>query len=142
MAQNNGFFRVLFRRRNNVIGIFENSIIAVFHAVYFPACHRVGGDKLHIRAEHLLNIIDYAALHAGHICQNSAGLQILLILLQPAKQHLGVEGKHHDVRFADHLRVDLSRALGDHAVLQSVGDGRRASGDGAYPIALFVRALA
>ena len=54
----------------------------------------------------------------------------MLVLFDPLHKHVGIEGKHHQIRLPDEVGVGLRRALVDDVLFQGIVNGALLQRDG------------
>ena len=95
----------------------EDGVVGVFDPADLAARHGMGGYILHVIAQHLLDIIDDAALDTGHIRDQQPVFEQELMLADPVLEDLRIEGKNDHIRLADRRLVRMVIAPVDQPVL-------------------------
>lgn len=126
-----GLGGVLFGGGDDVVGSDEHFVGAVLHPRHLPSCHGVGGDELHVGAQHFLNAVHDAPLDTRHVGEEGSALEEVLVLFDPLHENVGVEGEDHQIRLPDHTGVRLGGALINEPLADGVVDGALLQGDGA-----------
>ena len=80
----------------------------------------MGSDKLQIRPQHRLYLIDDLGFHSGHVGQEGAALDILLIGFNPLQEYPGIEGEHYYIVTGYVVRINLSRTAVYEALFQRI----------------------
>ena len=100
----------------------KDRVVGMFDPAELQARHGVGGDVFHVLAEHLLDLIDDAALDTGHIRDQQAVFKEMLMIPDPVPEDFRVEGKNDHIRLADRCLVRIVVAPVDHLLLQGKTD--------------------
>lgn len=79
-------------------------------------------DEFHPWEKQCLRLFHYAALDARHICRQRSITQPWAVLFQPFQQHVGIQGKHDDVKLANIFCLRLCAPMTNESCFFSKGD--------------------
>ena len=100
LAKLDGAEGVGVRGHHDIVGLPEDGVRGVAHAGHLTPRHGVRRDKLQIRPQRRLNIVDHAGFNAGNVRDHGAGSQQVLVFFDPSRDHVRVERKDHQIRLA------------------------------------------
>ena len=107
---------------HNEVGSAEDPVVRVLDPADLTAGHRMGRDVFYILPEHILDLIDDAAFHTGHIRDQEAVFKEKLMLPDPFLKNLRIQGKDHHVRLADRRLVRISISFVNDPVFDGIID--------------------
>ena len=117
-----GLFGILFCRNHDIVGSMENLLVAVLYAQSFTASHRVCSYVLAVIPQHVLNIINYAALYTGYVGNDGPAFEVLLIVSYPFLENMRIKGENNHIGLTYEFLVNLRGAFAYDIVFESVLD--------------------
>ena len=76
-----------------------------------------------VLTQHLLDVVNDAALYTGYICDENARFEIFLVFCNPFFENMRIKCENHQIRFPDHFRIGCRGSFRYDVIVKGILNG-------------------